>query len=307
MKKNILLLASAITAMLLTTSCSKRVHDSVKKDSATEQVVAGGDSTADSGNKGNKENNKPATAKTASAKTITAVNNTRCGLNQVTGKMSLSLRYGEKSVSIGGNIKMKRNDVIQLSLQFLGMMEIGRVEMTQDYMLILNRHGKQYMKAAYNDIPYFKQNGISFFTFQSLFWNELFCLGGNDKAPEAKSFTEKQQDGNIVLSNASKQVALEFLVSVLNSTVQQTIIMPANSPTTLQWNYTEWSKVSSKPFPSNMTLKANYKNATVEANVRLSRLRADEKWNDTRTTFDTKKYQQITLQQALTMLTSLAN
>lgn len=288
MKKNILLLASVMTAMLLTTSCSKRTHDSVKKDKTTEQVI---------------EDPAPE----ASAKTITALNSKRCGLDQVTGKMSLTLRYGDKSVGVGGNIKMKRNDVIQLSLQFLGMMEIGRIEMTQDYMLILNRHGKQYMKASYNDIPYFKQNGISFYTFQSLFWNELFCLGGNDKAPTAKSFTEQQLTEHIVLTNASKQVALQFLVNVLNATLQQTTIVPAQSPTTLQWIYTDWTDVSSKRFPSNMTLKACYKNTALEANIRLSRLRADEKWTDTRTTFDEKKYQQITIQQALLMIANLAN
>lgn len=308
------MLASAMTAMLLVTSCAKRTHDSVKKDKTTEQVIGGNavDTTTSATNTEAPAGNSNTDSKkekphTASAKTVSAVNNKRSGLDQVTGKMSLSLKYGEKSVGIGGNIKMKRNDVIQLSLQFLGMMEIGRIEMTQEYMLILNRHGKQYMKTNYSDIPYFKQNGISFFTFQSLFWNELFCLGGNDKMPEAKSFTEQQQGEDIVLSNASKQVALEFLVNVLNATVQQTTIMPANSPTTLQWNYAEWAKVSNKQFPSNMTLKANYKNAMVEANIRLSRLRSDEKWTDTRTNFDTKKYQQITLQQALAMLTSLAN
>lgn len=301
MKKNIILFASVMTAMLLTTSCSKRVHDSVKKGDSTEQVIGS------NGEQAGNSTTSTSSPKSASAKTIEAVNDRRCGLNQVTGKLALSLRYGDKSIGINGNIKMKRNDVIQLSLQFLGMMEIGRIEMTQDYMLILNRHGKQYMKANYDDIPYFKQNGVSFFTFQSLFWNELFCLGGNDKAPSAKSFTEMQQGETIVLSNASKQVALQFLVNVLNGTLQQTAIVPASSPTTLQWNYTDWTTVSSKSFPSNMTLKANYKNTDIEANIKLSRLRSDEKWNDTRTTFDEKKYKQLTLQQALTMITSLAN
>lgn len=314
MKRNILLLASALTAMLLTTSCSKRVHDSVKKGDNTEQTIidgvtaASGNGTGASDNTSSNKNDskKNAGPQAASAKTVAAVNDNRCGLNQITGKMSLSLRYGEKSVGVSGNIKMKRNDVIQLSLQFLGMMEIGRVEMTQDYMLILNRHGKQYMKASYADIPYFKQNGISFYTFQSLFWNELFCLGGNDKAPTAKSFTEEQKDENILLCNESKQVALQFLVSVLSGALQQTTIAPTNSPTTLQWNYNEWTNVSNKSFPSNMTLKANYKSTAIEANFKLSRLRTDEKWTDTRTSFDEKKYQQITLQQALSMIANLS-
>lgn len=293
MKRNIILLATVLVALIITTSCSKRSHDSVKKDNSIEQVLGGGSASS-------------TVPHQATEQTIAAINNNRSGLNQVTGKMSLSLRYGDKSVGVSGNIKMKRNDVIQLSLQFLGMMEIGRVEMTQDYMLILNRHGKQYMKASYADIPYFKQNGISFYTFQSLFWNELFCLGGNDKAPAAKMFTEENKNEKIVLSSESKQVALQFLVSVLSGALQQTTIAPANSPTTLQWNYNEWANVNNKTFPSNMTLKANYKSTAIEANFKLSRLRTDEKWTDTRTTFDEKKYQQITLQQALSMIANLS-
>lgn len=299
MKRKILILTSALTAMLLTTSCSKRTHDSVKKDSSLEQVIGDTGSTDNSAS-------TSTTKHAASEKTIATVNAKRSGLNQVTGKMSLTLRYGNKSVGVSGNIKMKRNDVIQLSLQFLGMMEIGRIEMTQDYMLILNRHGKQYMKASYADIPYFKQNGISFYTFQSLFWNELFCLGGNDKAPTAKSFTEEKKNESIVLSNTSKQVGLQFLVSALNSALQQTTITPSNSPTALQWNYTDWTNISGKSFPSNMTLKANYKSVDLEANFKLSRLRSDEKWTDTRTTFDENKYKQITLQQALMMIANLS-
>ena len=74
---------------------------------------------------------------------------------------------------------MRKNEVIRVVLSPLGIMEVGRVEFTPDYVLVIDRLHKQYVKATYNDLSFLKNNGLNFYSLQALFWNELFLPGNN--------------------------------------------------------------------------------------------------------------------------------
>ena len=90
----------------------------------------------------------------------------------VTAKLRLDLSSGERSLSVGGMLRMKRNDVIQLSLVTFGILEVARIEMTPDYFMIVNKMERQYVKAAYSDVPFLKRSNIDFRMIQAFFWNE---------------------------------------------------------------------------------------------------------------------------------------
>lgn len=90
----------------------------------------------------------------------------------ITAKLRLDLSGGGKSVSVGGMLRMKRDDVIQLSLVTFGILEVARIEMTPDYFMIINKMEKQYVKAAYSDVPFLAQGNVDFRMIQAFFWNE---------------------------------------------------------------------------------------------------------------------------------------
>lgn len=288
MKRKIQLLATILVTLLLTTSCAKRIHDRTVSRPTTSIPTQGG-----------VEVSQP-----ASAETLQQVNAQRSGLQQVTGKVSLVLGAGDKNIGLNGNIKMYRNDVIQMAFSMFGM-EVVRIELTNDYVLLLSRFNKQYMKLTYDDIPYFRSNGVTFYTFQSLFWNEVFALGANDAAPTAKAFTQAQRGDEMVLTTASQQVAIEFLLNSTNCLLKQTAIKPVNTKADMQWKYNGWTIVDGKSFPCDMSLNAVVQGRNIEADFKFSRLRTDEKWNDRRTNIDTNRYEEITVQKALFMIQSL--
>lgn len=278
MKKIIRLLPMA-AAMLLVMSCSKK---------AKEPVV---NTTEGPG---------------AYTEIVDKVNANRNTAEQVTCRMSMDLEAGKQKLSVGGNLKMKRNDVIQMSLQVFGFVEAGRLEMTQDYILILNRIGKQYVKASYKDIPYFKENGINFFTFQSLLWNELFVPGSDDTRPNTANFTQTKSGKDIVLTNTTKQMVTRFFTNATTNLLEQTNIEGTNGGN-INWEYASWARLSGKDFPDKMNIKMNIRNTAVKAGLQLTRLRADEKWKDTRTSIDKKKLKQVSLQSAFSQIMSLSN
>ena len=90
----------------------------------------------------------------------------------VTAKLGLTLSTGDKSVSLGGTLRMKRDDVIQLSLVTFGILEVARLEVTPDYFMLIDKMGKQYVRAAYSDVSLLADAGIDFRTLQSYFWDE---------------------------------------------------------------------------------------------------------------------------------------
>lgn len=90
----------------------------------------------------------------------------------VTAKVRLELSSNGKSTSVGGMLRMKRNDVIQLSLVTFGVLEVARIEMTPDYFLLVDKMGRQYVKASYNDVSFLRDADVDFYTIQSYFWNE---------------------------------------------------------------------------------------------------------------------------------------
>ena len=90
----------------------------------------------------------------------------------VKAKVRLDLSSNGKSTSVGGMLRMKRNDVIQLSLVTFGVLEVARIEMTPEYFLLVDKMGRQYVKASYNDVSFLRDADVDFYTIQSYFWNE---------------------------------------------------------------------------------------------------------------------------------------
>jgi hypothetical protein len=67
--------------------------------------------------------------------------------------MTLELKAdGKKSTSVGGSLRIRRGEVIQLSLAPLLGIEIGRAEITPDGMLVVDRINKRYVRVSFEEL-----------------------------------------------------------------------------------------------------------------------------------------------------------
>ena len=55
----------------------------------------------------------------------------------LTSKVKFSIEVGPQKLTLTGNLRMKRDDVIRLQLMAFGFVEAGRIELTKDYVLLL--------------------------------------------------------------------------------------------------------------------------------------------------------------------------
>ena len=106
--------------------------------------------------------------------------------SHITAKMNIAIQADGKNISAGGNLRMKHNDVIQLSIVVMGLVEAARVEFTPDSVLIIDRINRQYVKESYDAISFLKAADIDFYAMQALFWNQLFAPGSHNTLPENK-------------------------------------------------------------------------------------------------------------------------
>ena len=174
----------------------------------------------------------------------------------VTSKLKFSIEYGPQQVSLTGNLKMKRDDVIQLQLMAFGFVEAGRIEFTKDYVLIIDRINKQFLKAPYNYVDFLRNSGINFFTLQALFWNELFVPGRQSVDKEAlEKFSTNMDAEDVVITLDEGKMNYSWLANNKSGRIKMANIAyrdQLKGNTQLNWDYKEFTRMGSIAFPSNM-------------------------------------------------------
>lgn len=244
-------------------------------------------------------------SKKAAEQVVSQLNAKRIDAKFLTAKLSVSLSSGSGKTSVGGTLRMKRDDVIQLSLVAMGIIEAGRLELTKDYLLVLDRLGHEYVRVKYSQVPFLQKAGIDFYTFQSLFWNELFLLGDKGSAPKEKDFGKKIVSQGVQLQNEdSEYMLLSFLVDAIQTHLCQTTIQGRSDNTrslSIDWKYPSFEK----NFPNRMQITLNTGKRPIELELGISNLRNDSDWQ-TRTELS-KKYEEIPLEDVLKKIVSLAN
>ena len=117
-----------------------------------------------------------------------------------TAKVNVKLMTNGKSISTNGSLKMRWNDVIQISLvdPLFGIKEIGRMEFSRDNVLVIDRINMQYMDESYASLSKLTKTELTYEYVQALFWSE----------------SQKKNNENISYKIPLKQpVALDLKVS----------------------------------------------------------------------------------------------
>ena len=232
----------------------------------------------------------------------------------ITSKVKFSVEVGAQKLTLTGNLKMKRDDVIRLQLMAFGFVEAGRIELTKDYVLIMDRINKQYLKAPYMQIDFLRNSGLNFNSLQALFWNELFkpnpvLLG--KKTEDTDTITNYQvieSGDDMILQLEKDKMDYSWLVGRKDALIKMANIQykdrfnPENSAQ-LNWDYTEFQNVSGKKFPNKHAIQLTTATKEVKLGMTLNYIGNDTEW-ETRTEVS-NKYREVTVDEILRRFMSL--
>jgi|SRR5574344_34692 hypothetical protein len=219
----------------------------------------------------------------------------------VTSKVKFTIEMGDQNLSLTGNLRMKHDDVIRLQLMAFGFVEAARIEFTKDYVLILDRINKQFIKARYDEVDFLRTSGLNFYSLQSLFWNELFLPGQTTMTDELlKNFQTTEADKNIIISYQKDKMSYKWLSDAQDGTIKMANILYKDKyrgNSQLNWEYDNFQPFNAKQCPCNHKITFSNTQKTVTLTMLLTGLDKDSDW-DTRT-FVSSKYKEVSVDDIL--------
>ena len=221
----------------------------------------------------------------------------------ITSKVKFSVEVGAQDITLTGNLKMKRDDVIRLQLMAFGFVEAARLEFTKDYVLIMDRINKQYLKAPYMSIDFLRNSGLNFYTLQALFWNELFQPNRSKiSADDLQKFTTNTDNGDVVISLEDTKLDYSWLANEKTGLIKMANILYKdrfNGNTQLNWDYDDFKSLEStnKKFPNSMNVTLTTQKKEVKLGIKLNYINNETEW-ETRTEVS-NKYREVSIDEIL--------
>ncbi|MBP5360331.1 MAG: DUF4292 domain-containing protein [Bacteroidaceae bacterium] len=208
----------------------------------------------------------------------------------LTAKMKVNLAMGDKNISLSGSLRMKRGDVIQLSMTFPLVGEVCRMEFTNTDVLIVDRINSRYVRTDYDKIDFLRSANLDFSALESIFWNEIFYPGSNSAQEHLGEYTISSAGSHTLLSlTTAPKLDYAFLTITESALLDRVTISSKNVTDTsnLVCSYGDFAKFSSGRFPTHMQLNFAGDKQNYGLDISLSSLATNSDWQ-TRTQLSSK-------------------
>ena len=303
MKKNKMMLMAAAGSLMMLASCG------------TSKLAQ--NNTAQTGTSKQTETKASAALQTGAVKELTfvqKVSDNQVYAKNIVGSMSFNLQASGKDITVPGKLSMRKDEMIriQLFIPILGT-EVGRLEFTPDNVLIVDRIHKEYIKADYTQVDFLKKQGISFYSLQALFWNQLL-LPGVQKLSESdlKKFSVNldAEGDNVPVSVKHGNMTYTWNADRSTGRINAADVSYKSSQygnSCVHLDYSDFKSVGVKTFPAtrNLTLTttATKKKQEVKINLELNEVKTDSNWS-TQTEISSK-YKQVSPEDVLSKIMSM--
>ena len=244
---------------------------------------------------------------------VAKVINNAVSTENIVGNASVTLQMGSKDVTVPGSVHMRKDKVIriQLFVPLLGS-EIGRLEFTPDYVLVMDRFNRQYVKGDYNQLDFLRDNGISFYSLQALFWNQLTAPGRQALSTADAELFSAVLDGNnafvpVMLDRG--KIKYQWNASRNDNSVTSAVVTyngTSHGTSMLSWLYSDFTQVGKKRFPLTQSFSFQTfiegKTRQVELKIKMNGVKNDANWDPV--TEVSTKYKRVEAADVLSKLMS---
>lgn len=227
---------------------------------------------------------------------------------------SFEIALGDKRLSCDGQLRMRRDEIIRLQVLIpILRTEIARIDFTPDRVLLVDRYHKEYVEADYSQVSFLADNGITFYSLQALFWNQLFAPGEKAmKRSTLKQFTadlsSADKDASVTLTKG--QMTYRWNAEKPTGRIVKTTVeyeSKTHGKSQLVWDYADFRAVGVKMFPAqqqfSFSTEATGKAKKGSLGITLSTIKTTSDWDATTTL--SSKYKKLEAQDILKKITSL--
>ncbi len=230
--------------------------------------------------------------------------------DNIVGSANIKLQMGSQTMKLSGALRMRRDEVVRLQLMMpiIGT-EVGRIDFTPDYALVVDRFNKRYAKLDYSRIDFLSANGITFYTLQSLFWNELVPVSAaRATLADAPAFAaDVTTDATYVpVTFTLGENSLQWQAT-RDGRLSSLIITHPNegaAPDMLTWLYSNFTNVAGGAFPQSQTFSfattTGSETLRAEITIDMTELKTSSDWDAT--TALSSKYTEVDTRSLLSFL-----
>ena len=225
------------------------------------------------------------------------------GREALTAKVSMSVDLnGKGATKVNGTLRIKKGEVVQLSVAPLLGIEVARAEISPDGVLVIDRVNKRYVQVSFAEVKALANVELDFHALQALFLNEVFLPGKeNVTVRDVSAFRmERVPEGVELDVKRAKRFSYRFLTEAPEGWLKESRIGLKNTPYLLTWAYGDFRALGSRKFPAHMQLSFEGGRKPVKAAFALSRMSTNADW-ETRTEVSSK-YEKVKLEDILKQL-----
>lgn len=198
-------------------------------------------------------------------------------LTDFTAKTAIAISYDEKSFNVKGRLRMRRDEVVQMSITALGVVEVAFIEFTPEAAYLLDRINKRYAKIDYSS-GILNTIGLNFETVQALFWNRIFIPGKGESKIKPGSFTVSPSGTQLCIEPIRQSLLkCQFYTDAECRQLQQTQLGINDYAVT--WRYDLFGHTDSAVYPTVFDVSVSTESEAVGAHIVLSNVsHTDNTW-----------------------------
>lgn len=217
-------------------------------------------------------------------------------------KVRFTVQLDGKDLTVNGSIKMKKNEIIQLSVApFLGI-EVARAEITPESILIIDRMNKRYVQAPVSLLRNLGDTDLDFYSLQAMFFNELFMPGVHTIGMKDYAAFDFAGGANGTTSISLKKpgnALIRFVTSTAESRLTSCRITSADG-FLFEWLYAGFQPFAGKMFPSLMEISLQDPKRKASLVMEFSRMSRGK--DEAIRTGIPKKYQRVDVEDLIKQL-----
>ena len=216
----------------------------------------------------------------------------------VSAKTSVTLDYNGHTATVKGRLRMRRDEVVQMSITALGLMEIAVIEFTPKEAYIIDRTSKRYARFDYSS-GVMNLAGVNFNAVQALFWNRLFIPGEKEAWRKTGDFTITDAGAQrLVEPDRQRMLKCRFYTDADCKELQQTDLSLKQYAAT--WRYDGFELLDTYAYPTLHDISVSGSSHTIGAHLELTGISTlDTGW---KSSTDLARYKEVDLAQLMSIL-----
>ncbi len=206
---------------------------------------------------GCKSSKKVATVEMGDAKThagfFDSIQKQAFAFNSMTARIQADVKLGKNDISSRVDLKILKDEALQLSIvPFLGV-EVFRVEMTPDSVLVIDRMNRQYVYESFVNLKGKLPITFNYYNLQALFVNRLFFPGEKEVTSKHYNKFLLKQEGSMAEVRAKDSMGMQYtFLADGEEKLLSTYITDAANRYAVQWTYADFRINGDQPFPNLM-------------------------------------------------------